>query len=101
MSERKQKEVWILEVGKLLRKKRLALGKEFKSRDFFVEDRSGNLFDFNDWISSRYLASVELGNNQISLEKLIQLAYALETDPVELFEEILIIYLRFKNNKAR
>lgn len=96
MSERKQKELWIVEVGKLIREKRLALGKEFKSRDFFVEERSEKLFDFEDWISSRYLSSIELGNNQMSLEKLIQLAYALETDPIELFEEILSVYRRCK-----
>ena len=43
-------------------------------------------------ISSRYLASLELGNNQMSIEKLIKLTYALEVDPVELFSEILHIY---------
>ena len=96
MSERIYKEHWIVETGRLIREKRLSLGGEFKNREFFVDDRSENLFDFEDWISSRYLASIELGNNQLSLEKLIKLAYALEVDPVELFEEILRIYQQYK-----
>lgn len=92
MSERKKKDDWIQKTGQMLRDKRMALGKEFKSRDFFVEDRSEKLFNYDDWISSRYLASIELGNNQLSIEKLIKLAYALEIDPVELFSEIVRIY---------
>ena len=92
MSERKNKEEWIQKVGLMIRDKRMALGKEFKSREFFVEERSEKLFNYDDWISSRYLASIELGNNQLSIEKLIKLAYALEIDPVELFSEIAKIY---------
>lgn len=92
MSERKKKDDWIQKTGQMLHDKRMALGKEFKSREFFVEDRSEKLFDYDDWISSRYLASIELGNNQLSIEKLIKLAYALEIDPVELFAEIVRIY---------
>ena len=92
MSERKKKDDWIQKTGQMLRDKRMALGKEFKHREFFVEDRSEKLFNYDDWISSRYLASIELGNNQLSIEKLIKLAYALEIDPVELFSEIVRIY---------
>ena len=92
MSERKKKHGWILKTGQMLREKRIALGKEFKSREFFVEDRSENLFNYEDWISVRYLSSIELGNNQLSIEKLIKLAYALEIDPVELFSNIVQIY---------
>ena len=92
MSERKKKDDWIQKTGQMLRDKRMALGKEFKSREFFVEDRSEKLFNYDDWISSRYLASIELGNNQLSIEKLIKLAYSLEIDPVELFSEIVRIY---------
>lgn len=92
MSERKQKKAWIEKVGLLIREKRYALGHEFQSREFFVADRSENLFEYEDWISSRYLASIELGNNQMSIEKLIQIAYALEVDPIHLFAEIVIIY---------
>jgi len=92
MSERKKKDDWIQKTGQMLRDKRMALGKEFKSREFFVEDRSEKLFNYDNWISSRYLASIELGNNQLSIEKLIKLAYALEIDPVELFSEIVRIY---------
>lgn len=92
MSERKQKDVWIEKVGQLIREKRYALGNEFRSREFFVADRSENLFEYEDCISSRYLASIELGNNQMSIEKLIQIAYALEVDPIDLFAEIVKIY---------
>ena len=92
MSERKQKDVWIEKVGQLIREKRYALGTEFRSREFFVADRSENLFEYEDWISSRYLASIELGNNQMSIEKLIQISYALEVDPIDLFAEIVKIY---------
>ena len=92
MSEKLFKDPKLVKVGNLIRSKRIALGREFRSREFFVEDRSGNFFDYEDWISSRYLASLELGNNQMSIEKLIKLSYALEIDPVELFSEILKIY---------
>ena len=92
MSERSQKEIWLKTVGQLIREKRCSLGREFQSRDFFVQDRSENLFMYKNWISTRYLASIELGKNQMSIEKLIQIAFALETDPVELFSDILKIY---------
>lgn len=92
MSERIQKETWLKHVGKLIREKRYALGQEFQSREFFVVDRSENLFEYEDWISTRYLASIELGNNQMSIEKLIQIAYALEIEPTDLFAEVVKIY---------
>lgn len=92
MSEKKQQDERLITVGDLIKSKRLALGPCFRSREFFIEDRSENLFNFEDWISLRYLASLELGKNQMSIDKLIKLAYALEVDPVELFSEILIIY---------
>ena len=92
MSERMQKDDWIKNVGHLIREKRCALGREFQNREFFVADRSENLFEYEDWISTRYLASIELGNNQMSIEKLIQIAYALELDPVDLFAEVVKIY---------
>lgn len=99
MSEKKKKEAWLEKTGELIRERRYSLGKEFKNRDFFVQDRSENLFSYNEWISTRYLASIELGNNQISIEKLIQLAFALETDPIELFAEIEKIYLQEKSTE--
>ncbi len=92
MSEKTKKDKRLVRVGELIRSKRIALGKPYESRNYFVEDRSENLFHYEDWISTRYLASLELGNNQMSLDKLIQLAYALEVDPVEFFNEILKIY---------
>lgn len=92
MSERIQKEIWLKHVGERIREKRYALGREFQSREFFVTDRSENLFQYEDWISTRYLASIELGNNQMSIEKLIQIAYALEIEPSDLFAEVVKIY---------
>lgn len=98
MSEKKKKEGWIIKMGQAIRDKRIALGKEFENREFFVEDRSEKLFDYEDWISTRYLASIELGNNQLSIEKLIKLAYALEIDPVGLFADIVKIYQEEHNS---
>ncbi len=92
MSERINKKAWLIRVGQLIREKRLSLGESFRNREFFVEDRSEKLFNYEDWISTRYLASIELGNNQMSIEKLIQLSYALEIDPIELFSDIVNIY---------
>lgn len=46
------------------------------------------MFGDDDWISLRYLANIESGNNLPSIEMLIKLAIAYETDPVELFESI-------------
>lgn len=97
MSEIKKCKEWIIKTGQYIRRKRLSLGPEFKNREFFIEDRSKNLFDYEDWISSRYFASIELGKNQMSIEKLIQIAYALEMDPVEMFGEILQIYQQSEN----
>lgn len=92
MSERKKKEVWLQKVGQLICEKRYLLGKEFQNREFFIQDRSENLFQYNEWISLRYLNSIEHGNNQMSIEKLIQIAFALEVDPLELFSDVLNIY---------
>lgn len=92
MSEKSFKDQRLIAVGNLLKNKRLALGAPFKSREFFIEDRSENLFQNEEWISQRYLASLELGKNQMSLDKLIKIAYALETHPLDLFAEILRIY---------
>ena len=92
MSEIKNCKEWLTKTGQYIRSRRLSLGAEFKNRDFFIEERSQNLFGYEDWISSRYLASIELGKNQMSIEKMIQIAYALEMDPVEMFGEILKIY---------
>lgn len=92
MSEKILKDLRLVKLGQLIREKRYALGPQFESRNFFVEDRSENLFNYEDWISVRYLTSIELGNNQMSIDILIKLAYALEVNPVELFRELLEIY---------
>lgn len=62
------------------------------SREKFIFDRSEKLFGHEQWISLRYLSSIESGDNQVSIEKMIKLSYALEIDPEELFAEILKIY---------
>ncbi len=92
MSERNKYDKKLVAVGNLIREKRLSLGDEYKTRDGFIEDRSRNLFDNSQWISNRYLANIELGKNQMSIEKLIQISAALEEDPIDLFKEILYIY---------
>ena len=62
------------------------------SKESFIEDRNEMLFSDNDenkdWISLRYLNNIETGKNLPSIEMLIKLSIALETDPVEMFENI-------------
>lgn len=91
MSIKNKKDPKLVEIGKYIRKKRESL--QLGSRDEFISDRSENLFGYEQWISLRYLTSIELGDNQMSLEKMIKLAYALEIDPKDMFAEILKIYI--------
>lgn len=93
MAERQKSSNALIEVGKLLERKRKALGKQYKSREKFIERRSDELFGSADWISLRYLYNIEHGKNWISIEKLIILSKALEENPVDLFEEIVAICL--------
>lgn len=92
MAEKKEYNAKLVEIGRMLVDKRIALGKEYKKREDFIDNRSEEIFNGESWISPRHLANVELGKNWISIEKLIVLAYALEEDPVDLFEEIMKIY---------
>ena len=92
MSERKKYDPRYVNMGNLILKKRLCLGEECKTRKNFIEDRSEKFFGGEEWISERYLSSIELGKNQPSFEKFIQISIALETDPVELFSEMLNEY---------
>lgn len=92
MAERKEYDQGLVNVGKLLADKRKALGPLYKSRDYFINIRSEELFGGEDWISPRHLANLELGKNWISIEKLLVLSTALEEDPVDLFEEIITTY---------
>ena len=96
MAERKQFDPGLKKVGELLQEKRKALGKDYSSRAQFIARRSSELFGDNEWISERHLANLELGNNWISIEKLIVLAAALEEDPVDLFSEIVTVYNTYK-----
>ena len=93
MSERKMESQVLIESGKLIESKRKALGKRYKSREKFIENRSNELFGSEDWISLRYLYNIEHGKNWISIEKLLLLSKALEIDPVDLFAEISAICL--------
>ena len=92
MAEKAKFDNKLVMVGRLLTEKRKALGKKYSSRDKFIEERSLELFDGIPWISCRHLANVESGKNWLSVEMLIQHAYALEVNPVELFAEILKVY---------
>lgn len=73
-------------IGMLFQEKRWSISNE--SRESFINDRSDMLFGSNEWISLRYLINIETGKNLPSLEMLIKLSIALETDPVELFENV-------------
>lgn len=84
-------------IGKLFEQKRKALGKQYRSREKFIYNRSDELFGSEDWISLRHLYNLEHGKNWISIEKLIMLADALEEDPGDLFNEIVNIYRSSQN----
>lgn len=92
MSRRKKYDEKLVSIGEYLRKIRMSLGDSYKNRDDFIETTSKNLFNNEQWISSRHLASIELGHNMISLNLLIKLAYALEMEPIDLFAKIIKIY---------
>lgn len=89
-SNSKQYEDRLKKVGMLFQEKRWSICKG--SRESFIEDRNEMLFsnvnENKDWISLRYLNNIETGKNLPSIEMLIKLSIALETDPVEMFENI-------------
>lgn len=92
MSEKNIESKALIRIGKLFEQKRKALGKQYKSRERFICNRSDELFGSEDWISLRHLYNIEHGKNWISIEKFIKLADALEEDPGDLFNEIVAIY---------
>lgn len=92
MAEKTIKSEALIQIGHLLEQKRKALGRQYRSREVFIYNRSNELFGSNDWISLRHLYNIEHGKNWISIEKLILLADALEEDPGDLFNEIVKIY---------
>ena len=92
MAEKNTKSEALIKIGKLFEQKRKALGKQYKSREQFIYNRSNELFGSEDWISLRHLYNIEHGKNWISIEKLTMLADALEEDPGDLFNEIVTIY---------
>lgn len=96
MAEKITQNEALIKIGKLFEQKRKALGKQYKSREQFIYNRSDELFGSEDWISLRHLYNIEHGKNWISIEKLIMLADALEIDPVDLFKEIVLIYKSFE-----
>ena len=97
MAEKIIKSEPLIRIGKLFEQKRKALGKQYKSREQFINNRSDELFDSKDWISLRHLYNIEHGKNWISIEKLILLADALEEDPGDLFNEIVTVYRNSPN----
>lgn len=97
MAERIKQSEALTKIGILFEQKRKALGKQYKSRERFINNRSDELFGSEDWISLRHLCNIERGKNWISIEKLILLADALEEDPSDLFDEIVSIYRHSKN----
>ena len=97
MAEKITKSDALIKIGKLFEQKRKALGKQYKSREQFIYNRSDELFGSEDWISLRHLYNIEHGKNWISIEKLILLADALEEDPSSLFKEIVAIYKNSQN----
>ena len=98
MAERIKQCEALTKIGILFEQKRKALGKQYKSRERFINNRSDELFGSEDWISLRHLCNIERGKNWISIEKLILLADALEEDPSDLFDEIVNIYRHSKTN---
>ena len=68
MAERKEESKALIKIGQLIESKRKALGKQYKSREKFIEKRSDELFGSEDWISLRYLYNIEHGKNWISIE---------------------------------
>ncbi|MCF0158826.1 MAG: helix-turn-helix transcriptional regulator [Veillonella sp.] len=92
MAEKKKESEALVKIGKLIEKKRKALGKQYMSRERFIDKRSDELFGSDDWISLRHLYNIEHGKNWLSIEMLIALADALEEDPADLFDEIVKIY---------
>lgn len=97
MAEKARQSEALIKIGKLFEHKRKALGKQYKSREQFIYNRSDELFGAKDWISLRHLCNIERGKNWISIEKLIMLADALEEDPGDLFNEIVKIYRNSQN----
>lgn len=92
MAEKIKQSDALIKIGKLFEQKRKALGKQYKSREQFIDERSQKLFGAEEWISLRHLYNIEHGKNWISIEKFIVLAKALEEDPIDLFAEIVSIY---------
>lgn len=97
MTEKNKQSEVLMRIGKLFEHKRKALGKQYKTREQFICNRSYELFGSEEWISLRHLYNIEHGKNWVSIEKLIMLADALEEDPRDLFDEIVEIYRKSKS----
>lgn len=61
MSEKNIESKALIRIGKLFEQKRKALGKQYKSRERFIYNRSDELFGSEDWISLRHLYNIEHG----------------------------------------
>ena len=87
MSERKNYDKKLQKVGNLFAEKRRVI--THSSREYFIMERSETIFNYEHWISERHLASIEEGKTLPSIEMLIKLSHAFETDAVDLFAEVL------------
>ena len=77
MAERTTENGVLIEIGKLFESKRKALGRQYKSREKFIEKRSMELFDSEDWIPFLLLYNIDHGESGNIIEKLLLLSIAL------------------------
>lgn len=73
MSEKNIESKALIRIGKLFEQKRKALGKQYKSRERFIYNRSDELFGSEDWISLRHLYNIEHGKIGSVLKSLLSL----------------------------
>ena len=55
MAEKARQSEALTKIGKMFEQKRKSLGKQYKSREQFIYNRSDELFGSEDWISLRHL----------------------------------------------
>ena len=69
-----------INIGNIIKKYRLELSPEKKSRQYFIDDRVKKQLLPVDWISEKSLSNIENGYNVPSLATLKYLSIALEVD---------------------
>lgn len=78
----------LVEIGTILKKKRLDLMLEKKSREFFLEDRVAKGLIEESSISLETIKNIENGKTMPSLSTLKILSIALEIDFIDLIDSI-------------